>query len=332
MTFLEPGRLLLGIAVVALALAYLAAQVWGRRRRAAVRFTNLELLASVAPRRPGWRRHVPAALLLVALAAMVLALARPTRAERVPRERATIIMAIDVSISMDATDVSPSRLDAAKAAAASFAGLLPEQINLGLVAFAGLLPEQINLGLVAFAGSASVLVPPTTDRDLVYSAIERLTLAEATAIGEAVVASLRTIESVPGVASGEAVPAHIVLMSDGETTAGTPNELAVEAARDADVPVTTIAFGTDAGTIEYQGETLPVPVNSADLAALADATGGSAFEAATGEQLRSVYEDIGSSIGFTEEQREVGEVFTAGAFAAALVASALSLAWSSRLP
>lgn len=316
MSFLQPERLLLGIAVLAIALAYLAVQLWARPR-AAVRFTNLELLASVAPRRPGWRRHVPAGLLVVALAAMVVALARPTQSERVPRERATIIMAIDVSISMDATDVRPSRLDAAKAAAESFTGLLP---------------EQINLGLVAFAGSATVLVPPTTDRDLVYSAIDRLTLAEATAIGEAVLASLRAVQTLPGSEEGEEVPAHIVLMSDGETTAGTPNELAVEAAQEADVPVTTIAFGTAAGTIEYQGETLPVPVNSAELAALADATGGAAFEAATGEQLRSVYEDIGSSIGFTEEQREVGELFTATAFAAALVASALSLAWSSRLP
>ena len=316
MSFLEPGRLLFAVAVVALAVAYLAVQLWGRQRYA-VRFTNLPLLASVAPRRPGWRRHVPAAFLLVALACMVVALARPTRTERVPRERATIIMAIDVSISMDATDVRPSRLDAAKAAAESFTGLLP---------------DQINLGLVSFAGSAAVLVPPTTDRDVIYSAIDRLTLAEATAIGEAIVTSLGALENVPGGEEGEEVPAHIVLMSDGETTAGTPNELAVETAVAAGVPVTTIAFGTDAGTIEYQGETLPVPVNQQDLATVADATGGSTFEAATGEQLRGVYEDIGSSIGFTDEEREVGQLFTGGAFAAALVASALSLAWSSRLP
>nr|MDQ3385172.1 VWA domain-containing protein [Actinomycetota bacterium] len=265
----------------------------------------------------GWRRHLAAGLLLISLLCMVVALARPTRTERVPRERATIIMAIDVSISMDATDVSPSRLEAAKAAATSFTGLLP---------------DQINLGLVSFAGSAAVLVPPTTDRDVVYSAIDRLTLAEATAIGEAIVTSLTAIESSSGEVQGEEVPAHIVLMSDGETTAGTPNELAVEAASAAGVPVTTIAFGTDRGTIEYQGETLPVPVNQEDLAAVADATGGTTFEAATGEQLRGVYEDIGSSIGFTDEEREIGERFTAAAFAAALVASGLSLAWSSRLP
>jgi len=315
-SFLEPGRLALGLVVLALAAGYVAVQVWGRQRYA-VRFTNLSLLASVAPRRPGWRRHLPAALLLLALASMVVALARPTRSEQVPRERATIILAIDVSISMDATDVAPSRLEAAKAAAQSFVGLLP---------------DPINLGLVSFAGSATVLVPPGTDRDLVASAIDRLTLAEATAIGEAVVASLSSIDSLPAGDGDEEVPAHIVLMSDGETTAGTPNEIAVQAAREAGVPVTTIAFGTDAGTIEYEDEVLPVPVNRPELAAVAEATGGTAFEAASGEQLRGVYEDIGSSIGFTEEEREVGDRFTGAAFAAAVLAAALSLAWSSRLP
>ena len=317
MSFLEPGRLALGLVVLALAAGYVAVQVWGRQRYA-VRFTNLSLLASVAPRRPGWRRHLPAALLLLALASMVVALARPTRSEQVPRERATIILAIDVSISMDATDVAPSRLEAAKAAAQSFVGLLP---------------DPINLGLVSFAGSATVLVPPGTDRDLVASAIDRLTLAEATAIGEAVVASLSSIDSLPGGDDDEEeVPAHIVLMSDGETTAGTPNEIAVQAARDAGVPVTTIAFGTDAGTIEYEDEVLPVPVNRPELAAVAEATGGTAFEAASGEQLRGVYEDIGSSIGFTEEEREVGDRFTGAAFAAAALGALLSLAWTSRLP
>ena len=316
MSFLEPGRLALGLVVLGLAAGYVAMQVWGRQRYA-VRFTNVALLASVAPRRPGWRRHVPAALLLLALASMVVALARPTRSEQVPRERATIILAIDVSISMDATDVQPSRLEAAKAAAQSFVGQLP---------------APINLGLVSFAGSATVLVPPGTDRDLVLSAIDRLTLAEATAIGEAVVASLGSIDSLPDGSDGEEVPAHIVLMSDGETTAGTPNEIAVQAARDAGVPVTTIAFGTDAGTIEYEDEVLPVPVNRPELAAVAESTGGTAFEAASGEQLRGVYEDIGSSIGFTEEEREVGDRFTGAAFAAAALGAVLSLAWTSRLP
>ena len=316
MTFLAPGRLLLMLLVAVVAAAYFMVQVRGRQRYA-VRFTNLALLGSVAPRRPGWRRHVPAALLLVSLLGMVIALARPARAELVPRERATIVLAIDVSISMAATDVRPSRLAAAKEAATSFAEVLP---------------EPINLGLVAFAGSARVLVPPTTDRSLVVEAIEGLELAESTAIGDAVLAGLDAVESVPEAAGGEPVPAHILLLSDGETQVGTPEELAIEAARRAEVPVTTIAFGTPDGTIVYRGQTIPVAVDREALQVLAEATGGSAFEAATTEELTSVYEDIGSSIGYETEQREIGAWFTGAAFVFALLAAGTSLVWFSRLP
>lgn len=316
MSFLAPFRLLLLVVVGAVAVAYVVVH-WRGRQRYAVRFTNLALLSSVAPRRPGWRRHVPAALLVAAMAGMVFSLARPSRPELVPRERATIILAIDVSISMDATDVAPSRLRSAQSAATSFAELLP---------------EPINLGLVAFAGTARVLVPPTKDRDMVTDAIARLELAESTAIGDAVLASLDAVSSVPEAIDGEAVPAQILLLSDGETQIGTPNELAVEAARQADVPVTTIAFGTPDGTISYQGQTIPVAVDEDALAALAEATGGSSFEAATTEELASVYQDIGSSIGFETEQREIGTWFTAAAFILVLLAAGTSLVWFSRLP
>lgn len=316
MSFLAADRLLLLIVVALVAVAYVVVQVRGRQRYA-VRFTNLALLSSVAPKRPGWRRHVPAALLVASLVGMVISLARPARAELVPRERATIILAIDVSISMDATDVSPSRLASAKDAA---------------TAFAEVLPDPINLGLVAFAGSARLLVPPTTDRTQVTDAISRLELAESTAIGDAVLTSLDAIESVPEAVDGQPVPAHILLLSDGETQVGTPNELAIEAARQAEVPVTTIAFGTPDGTITYQGQTIPVAVDEGALASLAEATGGSSFEAATTEELTSVYQNIGSSIGFETEQREIASWFTGAGFAFALLAAGTSLAWFSRLP
>jgi len=315
-SFLAANRLLLLIVVALVAAAYVVLQVRGRQRYA-VRFTNLALLTSVAPKRPGWRRHVPAALLVASLVGMVVSLARPARAELVPRERATIILAIDVSISMDATDVRPSRLTSAKAAATSFTEVLP---------------GSINLGLVAFAGSARVVVPPTTERVPVTEAIDRLELAESTAIGDAILTSLEAIESVPEAVDGQPVPAHILLLSDGETQVGTPNELAVEAARQAEVPVTTIAFGTPEGIITYQGQTIPVAVDEMALAAIAEATGGSFFEAATTEELTSVYQDIGSSIGFETEQREVGSWFTGAAFAFALLAAGTSLVWFSRLP
>ncbi|HUF32755.1 MAG TPA: VWA domain-containing protein [Acidimicrobiales bacterium] len=316
MTFLEPVRLWLALVVVAMAAAYVVLQVVGRRRYA-VRFTNLALLGSVAPRRPGWRRHLPAALVLGSMLALVTSLAQPAREELVARERATIVLAIDVSISMDATDIAPSRFDAAKEAATSFTEVVP---------------ERINLGLVAFAGSASVLVPPTTDRDAVRAAIGRLELAEATAIGEAVLASLDAIRTLPEAEGAEPVPAHILVLSDGETTVGSPNEVAAEAARQAGVPVTTIAFGTPGGVIEYEGQLVSVEVNEQELAALADATGGSAFTAGSAAELGAVYDDIGSSIGLVAEDREIGLWFTAGAFALLLVAAGASLVWFQRLP
>ncbi|HWC10495.1 MAG TPA: VWA domain-containing protein, partial [Acidimicrobiales bacterium] len=213
MTFLSGGRLWLLLGVAALAAAYVLVQ---RTRQAyAVRFTNLELLRSVAPRRPGWRRHLPAAAFLLALATLVTAFAQPTRPTRVPRERATIVMAIDVSLSMQATDVEPTRLRAAKAAAQTFVDLVP---------------PRLNVGLVSFSGTAQVLVSPTTDRDLLKTSIANLQLGPATAIGEAIYASLGSIASVQGEPGQAPPPARIVLMSDGETTVGRPNELASRAA------------------------------------------------------------------------------------------------------
>jgi Ca-activated chloride channel homolog len=316
MTFLAAGRLWLVLVVLAVAAAYVAMQVKGRERYA-VRFTNVALLAAIAPKRPGWRRHLPAGLLLASLLALVLSMAQPARQELVARERATIVLAIDVSLSMDATDITPTRFEAAKDAAIDFAGLVP---------------ERINLGLVSFAGTASVLVPPTTDRAAVTTAIERLEMAEGTAIGDAVLASLEAIRTLPESLGDEPVPAHVLLLSDGETTVGTPNEVAAGSAREAGVPVTTIAFGTPAGVIEYEGQLIPVQVNEAELAALADATGGSSFAADTAEELTAVYEDIGSSIGMVAEEREIGMWFTVSAFVLLLAASATALAWSPRLP
>jgi Ca-activated chloride channel homolog len=315
-TFLAPARLWLLLVVLAVVAAYVVVQVRGRQRYA-VRFTNVALLASVAPRSPGWRRHVAAGLIVVSLLAMALSLARPAREEMVARERATIVLAVDVSISMDATDIAPTRFEAAKEAASAFVAVVP---------------DRINIGLVSFAGTATILVPPTTDRSEVTTAIDRLELAEATAIGEGVLASLEAIRTLPDAEGGEGVPAHIVLLSDGETTVGAPNEVAAEAAQQAGVPVTTIAFGTPGGVIEYEGQFVPVEVNEEELAALADATGGSAFTAESAEELEAVYADVGSSIGFVAEQREIAAWFTSAGFGLLVLAAVASLAWTSRLP
>lgn len=316
--FRSPSRLWLLVMVALLAGAYLLMQ--RRRRTYAVRFTNMALLDSVAPRRPGWRRHVPAALMLVALAALVGAIAEPVAAERVPQERATIVIAIDTSLSMEATDVAPNRLVAAQEAAKEFIDILP---------------ERLNVGLVSFNGVAQIKVPPTQDHDQLKAAIDQLRLGERTAIGEAIFASLDAVNSAPEAAEDEdPIPARIVLMSDGSTTVGRPDAQAAAAAKEAGVPVSTIAFGTPGGTITIEGEPEPIPVavDSSALAEIANTTDGTFFEAATGEELNQVYEDIGSSIGYTTEDRDVSERFVGAGLVLLLASAVLSQLWFSRLP
>lgn len=320
MTFSSPGRLFLLLAVAALLAGYLFVQA--RRQRYAVRFTELDLLDKVAPDRPGWRRHLVAVLNLAVVASLVFALAGPERDEKVPRERATVMLAIDVSLSMEATDVEPNRLESAQRAAIDF---LDE------------VPDTFNVGVVAFSGTATVQISPTTDRDLARAAIENLDLAEATAIGEAIFVSLDAIEAFP-VEGDEPVPAAIVLMSDGETTVGRSNESAAQAAVEAGVPVSTIAFGTPDGVVvipdEVTGESVlvPVPVHPDPLREIAEETGGSFFTAETASELSDVYESIGSSLGTVTEQRSISGWFVGIALVLALLTGVLSLRWFSRLP
>lgn len=318
LVFRSPVRLWLLVVVGLFAVSYLLMQ--RRRRTYAVRFTNLALLDSVAPRRPGWRRHLPAGLMLIALAALVGAFAEPVAAERVPQERATIIIAIDTSLSMEATDVAPNRLAAAQDAANEFIDLLP---------------DRLNVGLVSFNGVAQIKVPPTQDHGQLKAAIDQLRLGERTAIGEAIFASLDAISAAPAAGEDEEpIPARIVLMSDGSTTVGRPDAQASATAKKAGVPVSTIAFGTPGGTITIEGEPEPVSVavNSAALAEIANATDGTFFEAATGDELKQVYEDIGSSIGYATEDRDVSDRFVGGSLVLLLSAAVLSQLWFSRLP
>jgi Ca-activated chloride channel family protein len=314
-TLLAPAALLLLLPVLALLAAHVVVQ--RRRPRYALRFSSLEMLASVAPRRPGWRRHVPAALLLAGLTALVLALARPSVAVQVPRERATVVLAVDVSLSMAATDVEPSRIAAAQDAARTFARELP---------------ERFRLGLVAYAGTATVLVPPVHDREQVVRALERLRLEESTATGEAVFAALEAVSAVPGEPGQEPPPARLVVMSDGETTVGRSDAVAARAAVEAGVPVSTIAFGTDGGVVTVEGQVVPVPVNRPALAELARSTGGRAYEARDAAGLARAYDDIGSSVGTETERREVARPVTAFALGLLLTAATLSLLWANRLP
>ncbi|TAM90312.1 MAG: VWA domain-containing protein [Jatrophihabitans sp.] len=317
MHFLSPAWLLLLVPVAALLGAYLVVQL--RRKRFVARFSNVQLLGSVAPRRPGWRRHLTFALLLAGLTVLSLGVARPSAAVQVPRERATVILAIDVSLSMEATDVLPSRIKAAQQAAKTFISLLP---------------PRINLGLIEFARTATVLVPPTLDRGALERGVDALRLQNYTAIGDAVFSALDAINVFTRTSTpkGEKpAPARIVLMSDGGNTIGRSLASAAEAAKKADVSVSTIAFGTDNGTVTYEGQTIPVPADKPALRQLAVATGGSFHTATTVNELESVYHDIGSQIGYAIERRDISWRFLLAGVLLLFVAGGASMLWAGRL-
>jgi Ca-activated chloride channel family protein len=255
----------------------------------------------------------------VGISALVGAMARPARDERIPKEQATIIVAMDTSLSMMADDVTPSRIEAAKAAAESFVDLLP---------------PKLNVGLVAFSGVVEVKVPPTQDHGSVKAAIGQLQLGEGTAIGDAIISSVDAIQSAAAqLPDGQQVPARSVLMSDGQTTVGKPDSAGVKAANDAGIPVSTIAFGTDQGEVQIGDRApIPVPVDRAALKDIADETHGTFFQAASESELKKVYADIGSAIGYTTEEREIGRWFVGAGLLALLAAAGMSLVWFGRLP
>jgi Ca-activated chloride channel homolog len=295
-SFQSPLWLIALVPVVALAVLYVVRQM--RRRVYAARFSQTGLAQSLLPKRAGWVRHVAFGLTLAALLGLVLSLAQPSTEVRVPRETATVVLALDVSLSMQAEDIEPSRFEAMKDAASDFVDILP---------------ERINLGLVSFSGTAATLVAPTTDREQVRGAIQNLELSEATAIGEAIFTSLTTIstfQSTLDVEDEEQLPpARILLLSDGYNTVGRENTQAIAAAQGAGVPVSTIAFGTDYGSIEIGGEVTPVPIDRDALRQIADETGGQYNEARTRAELEAVYDDLGSQIGYTTEPQDVSYWF-----------------------
>ncbi len=329
MNFLEPQRLWLLLGVAVLAVAYVAVLRW--RRAATLRFTTVDLLDEIVPRRPQWRRHVVAALQLLGLSAGVIAIARPitTTTERVVSE-GRIVLAFDVSLSMEATDVAPSRFAAAQQAATDFVAQVA---------------DDVEIGLVSFSGSVTVEVSPTLDRAQINDAIAGLQLDDATAIGDALIASTNLLVQLQGAASDEATqngegdeeqlaPGAIVLLTDGETTFGASTEDGAAHAAAAGVPVFTIAFGTPDGVIvdPGSGNTVAVPVKPEPLRAAAETTGGQAYEAATSSELADAYERIEAILGETlgEEVEVVTErtwIWAAGALATLAVAWALSLWW-----
>jgi Ca-activated chloride channel homolog len=342
MTF-ETPLLLWGLLALPLALP---AYVFSQRRRAryAVRFTNLDLLANVVQRTPGWRRHLPAALYLLALGALIVSLARPHATVLVPREEATVILAMDISGSMNATDVTPSRMDAAKQAATSFGRQLP---------------NSFRIGLVSFASSANTVLMPTSDRTAVTSAINSLQAEGGTAMGDAIERALAVNRAVtasspptatPLPRSGSATattsvqaprqdqpPTVILLLSDGASTTGRVEPL--DAARDAKqvgIPIYTIALGTEGGVVDVpiagRPRRLAVPPDPATLRQIADATGGRFFSAPNEQDLQAVYRNLASRVGFAPEQREITAAFAGAALVLMASGGALAVWWFNRFP
>lgn len=317
MEFISPGRLWFLLLIPIVIVAYLFMQ--HRRSQYALRFTNIALLDRVAPRRPQWRRHVAVVMALFAATACIVAFAQPKDEVKVPRERATIVVAIDVSLSMMATDVDPNRLEAAKRSAKNFVNQLP---------------TKFNVSLVSFAGTASIIVPPTTDRATVQRSIDGLELAESTATGEGIFTSLQALTQVPPDPDhpNDPAPARIVLLSDGKRTVGRTAQEGAQAAKEKSTPVYTITFGTDSGFIEMDGMRQRVPPDRAELRTVAEITGGEAYTAESAGELEDVYKDIGSSVGFDEVDKEVTSRFAGIAMLFTLATAGAAVALASRFP
>jgi Ca-activated chloride channel family protein len=321
MTFLSPWRLVLLFAPLGLAAGYIVAQ--RLRHRYALRFTSVGLLASVAPRRPGWQRHVASGAIVGALVLLVLAFARPAHAVPVARQRATVVLVLDTSGSMASTDVAPARLAAAQQSARRFVGGLR---------------RGIKVGLVAFDTNARALVAPTSDRAAVGAAIDQLTPGGGTATGDAITLALNSIAAQPGSTTAKSVPAAIVLMSDGSPTIGHGDQSPAQAvasasaaAKQAHVPVNTIAFGTADGTVDVQGRTIAVPFDPAAMAQIAQDTGGKTFTAQSAGELQAVYAQIGRLVGYDTVTREITAGFTGAGIALLTIAAAAGIWWTQRI-
>lgn len=321
--FLETGRLWFLLVVAVLGVLYVVVLRW--RSKTVVRFTQVDLLDEVVPQRPNWRRHLIAVIQLVGLAAAVVAIARPVdRSTERTNSEGRILVAFDVSLSMFAEDVDPNRFESARVAARNFI----DEVD-----------DNVEVGLLSFSGAVNIEVNPTLDRSAIERGLDRLELAESTAIGEALSAATRLLVSAaedgaPDDTNDDIAPGVVVLLSDGETTVGRLTSAGAQEAADAGIPVFTIAFGTDAGFIDDpgSGQRVPVPVRPADLELVAETTGGAAFEARTGTELADAYDQIQNSLGDTlgEEIEIVKELTWRWAMASFLLlatAWALSLLW-----
>ncbi|MDN5727580.1 MAG: VWA domain-containing protein [Propionibacteriales bacterium] len=317
LAFLEPARLWLLLLVPVIIALYLFA-TWALAKKRLQR--GRSSLDTVIPKEPTWRRHVAVALSILSLCTLTLAFAKPKTAVDVPRERATIVVAIDTSKSMEAKDVKPNRLDAAKVAAEEFVQGLP---------------DQFNVALVEFYGDANMIQSPTRDHSAVVQRIRELQLNGGTAIGEGIYTSLDSLLLVPPDPEdpNAKVPARIVLLSDGKTQSGRDADGAAKEAKRQEVPIYTIAYGTPGGVIiEPSGAEQSVPVDYAELANVAKQSGGKAYAAEDAGQLREVYADISSSVGVEKVDQEVTTTYAGYGLLFAILAAAGLASLAARWP
>lgn len=315
LTFLNPERLWVLLLVPLLVAGYIFLVLM--KKKTGMRFTNTAILGQVVPRQSQWRRHLAVALSLAALVALSLAWARPNGIEMQPRERATVVLVLDTSLSMQATDVKPSRLDAAKEAALTFVKALP---------------AQYNLSVVSLSGNPSVRLPPTTDRLQAQQAIRSLKLQESTAVGESIYTALAALAQAPKGTDSTPAPGAIVLLSDGQNTAGrSPLQAAAEAKKQ-NVPVYTIAYGTENGYVDLDGKRERVPPDKALLSSLAAATGGQTYTAENLDQLGRVYNNIRSEVGQTPVKKETTALWAGYGLAFAVVAALAAVSLGARWP
>ncbi|GAA2178643.1 VWA domain-containing protein [Brooklawnia cerclae] len=314
--FFNAERLWALLLIPLLVIAYIALLQLKRNR--GMRYTQTGIVGAVLPRQSQWRRHVSVAMTLCALVAITGAWARPVGTEKVPRERATVVVVLDRSLSMQATDVEPNRMDASKQAAKDFIDQLP---------------SQYNVSIVGLSGASSVLAPPTTDRGMVDRVIDAMDLQDGTNIGDAITASLSAIAQAPGDEGDDPAPAIIVLLSDGQNTGGSTDPLtAADQAKQQDVPIYTIAFGTLNGYVDVDGQRYNVAPDTELLGQIATATGGQALDAKSASQLNDVYTHMQSEVGYEDVKKEVTAQWALYALAFAIVAAFGAVSMAARWP
>ena len=311
--FLAPHRLWWLLLVPAIVLLYIVLSmrlVPGRRSRRIDKLLPLE-----SP----WKRHFSVVAALLSLGSLVVAYAQPTAYIDVPRDRATVVLAIDVSRSMAATDVQPDRITAAKQAAEGFLTMIP---------------ANYNVAVVSFSGSASIVMPPSTDRGAAQRAIEALQLGPSTAIGEGIYQSLQALTMAPPDPAhpNDPAPGAIVLLSDGATNMGRPSADAAQAAKDQGVPIYTIAYGTPGGYVIENGRKAPVPVDNAEMMNIAKISGGQKYSAQTKQDLSQVYDTIAHQIGYTQQTAEITQRFAGIALLFAIIAGLGVISLAARWP